>query len=112
MSLLRKCKLCIDVSHSALWGYDPAESIRRYKDQLIYVHLQDYESFSGDADSSYQVNWVDVGTGTAIDFPAIMRTLEEIGYDRWVTACPGTVEDRSDDERMHVNRQYLRELGY
>ena len=29
MSLLRKCKLCIDVSHSALWGYDPIESIRR-----------------------------------------------------------------------------------
>ncbi len=47
-----------------------------------------------------------------MDFPAIMKTLEEIGYDRWVTACPGQVEGRSDEERMQVNRDYLRGLGY
>ncbi|MCH8295913.1 sugar phosphate isomerase/epimerase [Candidatus Poribacteria bacterium] len=112
MSLLRKCKLCIDVSHSALWGYDPIESIRRYRDSLIYVHLQDYGHTSGGGDTPYQVDWVEVGSGTTMDFPGIMRTLEEIGYDRWVTACPGQVENRSDEERMRVNREYLRELGY
>ena len=46
-----------------------------------------------------------------MDFPKIMTTLEEIGYDRWVTACPGQIEDRSDRERMDVNRKYLQELG-
>lgn len=112
MSLLRKCKLCIDVSHSALWGYDPVESIKRYKDQLIYVHLQDYASYSGGNGDSYDVNWVDVGSGTVMDFPKIMKTLEEIEYDRWVTACPGQIEDRSDRERMDVNRKYLQQLGY
>ena len=112
MSLLRKCKLCIDVSHAALWEYTPAEAIRRYKDRLIYVHLQDYNRASGGVDTPYDVDWVDVGGGTAIDFPAIMKTLEEIGYDRWVTACPGQVENRSDEERMRMNREYLRELGY
>ncbi len=112
MSLLRKCKLCIDVSHSALWGFDPIESIRRYKDVLVYVHLQDYSGFIGGDDSSYNVDWVDVGGGTAMDFPGIMSTLEELNYDRWITACPGMVEDRSDEERMTVNREYLRQLGY
>ena len=112
MSLLRKCKLCIDVSHSALWGYDPVESIRRYKEQLIYVHLQDYVSFSGGNGKDYQVNWVDIGGGASLDFPGIMETLKSIGFDRWITACPGQVEDRTDEERMKVNRDYLRRLGY
>ena len=113
MSLLRKCKLCIDVSHSALWGYDPIESIRRYSDALVYVHLQDYGSVTGGNDGTpYDVGWVDVGAGTVMDFPGIMSTLSELKYDRWVTACPGQVEDRSDIERMSVNREYLRELGY
>ena len=112
MSLLRKCKLCIDVSHSALWGYDPVESIRKYKDALIYVHLQDYGSTSGGGDKPYQVDWVDVGGGTVMDFPKIMKTLEEIGYNRWVTACPGQDSGYSDEERMHINRRYLRKLGY
>ena len=112
MSLLKKCKLCIDVSHAALWGYDPVQAIRRYKDQLNYVHLQDYGSASGGGDTPYEVNWVDVGGGTAMNFPAIMKTLADIGFDRWVTACPGQVENRSDEERMRVNREYLRSLGY
>jgi inosose dehydratase len=112
MSLLRKCKLCIDVSHSALWGYDPMESIRRYKEQLIYVHLQDYVSFSGGDGRDYQVNWVDIGGGSALDFPQIMETLKSIGYNRWITACPGEVENRTDEERMQANREYLRQLGY
>ena len=112
MSLLRKCKLCIDVSHSALWGYDPIESIRRYSDVLVYVHLQDYAGYTGGDGNSYDVDWVDVGAGTVMDFPGIMSTLEELNYDRWVTACPGQLEERSDLERMTVNREYLRKLGY
>ena len=47
-----------------------------------------------------------------MDFPKIMTTLEDIGYDRWVTACPGQIEDRSDQDRMRVNREYLQQLGY
>lgn len=112
MSLLRKCKLCIDVSHAALWGYDPGESIRRYRDALVYVHLQDYSGVTGGDGTPYDVDWVDVGSGTVMDFPKIMATLDELGYDRWITACPGQVEARSDVERMSVNREYLRQLGY
>ena len=68
MSLLRKCKLCIDVSHAALWGSDPVESISRYRDALVYVHLQDYSAVTGGDDTPYDVDWVDVGSGTVMDF--------------------------------------------
>ncbi|MCH8316860.1 MAG: hypothetical protein IIA64_12895 [Planctomycetes bacterium] len=37
MSFLRKAKLCIDVSHSQLWGYGPLESIADFRDQLISI---------------------------------------------------------------------------
>jgi len=112
MSLLRRCKLCIDVSHSALWGYDPVESIRRYREVLIYVHLQDYCGATGGGGTPYAVDWVDVGGGGVIDFPKIMTTLAALNYDRWITACPGQIETRSDIERMSINRKYLRRLGY
>ena len=42
MSLLEKTRLCIDVSHAYLWGYDPVEAIRDFRTQLNYVHLQEY----------------------------------------------------------------------
>jgi sugar phosphate isomerase/epimerase len=33
MSLLDKAKLCIDVSHAELWGYDAVESLRDFRSQ-------------------------------------------------------------------------------
>lgn len=102
MSQIKKCKLCIDVSHSALWGYNPSESIKRYKDRLVYMHLQDY----------LHPDWVELGEGNILDFPAALKTLEEIGYNRWVITCPGQASNRSDFERMKINREYLRGLGY
>ena len=61
---------------------------------------------------SDNVDWVDVSDRDAIDFTRIMSILEELNYERWITACPGTVEGRTDEERMTVNREYLRQLGY
>jgi sugar phosphate isomerase/epimerase len=101
MGLMRVCKLCIDVSHSAFWGYDPSESIRDYRDRLIYIHLQDHWGY----------HFVELGEGNLLDFPMTLKTLCEIGFNRWVVACPGET-DRSDEEKMRINRAYLRELGY
>ena len=42
MDHLRTAGLCIDVSHAQLWGYDPAASLRDFRGQLNYVHLQDW----------------------------------------------------------------------
>lgn len=117
MSLLDRTKVCIDVSHAQLWGYDPVQSIRDYRDQLNYVHLQDYSSTSRDEDGRYLPVWCDVGEAESVDFPAILKTLDEIGYDRWVTACPSQPPAGQEDpctqaRRSTSMREYLRGLGY
>lgn len=117
MSLLKKAKLCIDVSHAYLWGYDPAESIRDFRDQLNYIHLQDYSSTSREEDGRYLPVWCDVGQAENVDFAGTLSALEEIGFTRWVTACPGDPIPGADDPLSEAVRSermvtYLRGLGY
>jgi len=46
-----------------------------------------------------------------VDIPGAMKTLEEIGYNRWIVTCPGST-NRSDLEKMQINRSYLSSIGY
>ncbi len=116
MSLLDKAKLCIDVSHAELWGYDPVASIRDFREQINYMHLQDYSSTSRDEEGRYLPVWCDVGDGQ-MEFCGILQALEEIGYDRWVTSCPGEPVPGADDalseaRRSANTRQFLHQLGH
>lgn len=117
MKNLDTARLCIDVSHALLWGYDPVESIRDFQSQLNYVHLQDYSSTSRGEDGRYEPVWCQVGGAESVDFPAVATVLEEINYDRWVTACPGVpipgAEDPMSEARRSANMvSYLRGIGY
>ena len=117
MSYLDKVKLCIDVSHAQLWGYDPVEAIRHFKDHLNYIHLQDYMSTSRDEDGTYHAVWCSVGEMEACDFPAIAKTLEEIGYNRWVTGCPVVPPSGLEDAFGMATYskgmyEYMRDAGY
>jgi sugar phosphate isomerase/epimerase len=117
MSLLDRTKVCIDVSHAQLWGYDPVQAILDYREQLNYVHLQDYSSTSRDENGTYWPVWCDVGEAENVDFPAILKTLDEAGYDRWITACPGEVAPGQEDPLVMARnsrnmREYLHSLGY
>lgn len=117
MSMLDKAKLCIDVSHAKLWGYDPIQSLHDFKDQLNYVHLQDYSSTSRREDGFYLPEWVDVGQGENVDFPGVRQALEEMNFTRWVTACPGAPIPGQEDPISESKRskrmvEYLRGIGY
>lgn len=114
MSLLKKAKLCIDVSHAELWGYDAVESLRDFSSQLNYVHLQDYSSTSRRDDGYYLPVWCDVGAHANVDFPGVRKVLEDIGYDRWVTAVPGEpiVDPMSEAKRSKDVVRYLRGIGF
>ena len=90
MNCLEKSKLCIDVSHAELWGYDPVQAIEDFRDRLNYIHFQDYSSCTVRERGKYNPTWVPVGEAECLDFAGVLRKLEEIGYDRWVTSCPGT----------------------
>jgi sugar phosphate isomerase/epimerase len=117
MSCLKKAKLCIDVSHAELWGYDPVQSLVDFWDQLNYVHLQDYSSCTVREPGLYNPEWVHVGEAECLDFKGVMTTLEEKGFDRWVMACPetppegGTEAVQSARESLKM-REYIRNLGY
>ncbi len=116
MSCLDKAKLCIDVSHAHLWGYDAKQSIRDFQSQLNYIHLQDYTSTSRDEDGWYNPEWCAVGVAENVDFPGIATTLGEIGYNRWVTGCPGPpAEGAGPLEQAQHSKQmydYMKRVGY
>lgn len=114
MSQLDKAKLCIDVSHAKLWGYDPVASLRDFRHQLNYVHLQDYSSTSRREDGYYLPVWCDVGVAANCDFPAIRQVLEEIKFSRWVTSVPGEpiVEPIEEAKRSRATIAYLKGIGY
>jgi sugar phosphate isomerase/epimerase len=114
MSLLKKAKLCIDVSHAQLWGYDAVASLRDFRSQLNYVHVQDYSSTSRRNDGYYLPVWCDVGVSEAVDFPGVAKVLQEIGYQRWVTAVPGEpiVEPLEEAKRSKATVVYLRRIGF
>ena len=116
MSLLDKAKLCIDVSHAELWGYDPVQSIEDFWSQLNYVHLQDYSACTVRQPGNYNPEWVDVGKAECLDFPGLLRTLVDRNFSRWVTACPGDPpagDDAVSEARRSTGmREYLRGLGY
>ena len=69
----RRLGLCIDVGHTLRTGTDPVQSCRQFKDRLYDMHVKDL-AVKTDRDSQ-----VAVGRGL-IDYPALFRTLIDIGY--------------------------------
>ena len=117
MQTAKRARLCIDVSHAHLWGWNPSEALRHYKDQLNYVHLQEYTAVNVQDGRWYYPEWVDVHVPGHMNFPDIRSTLEETGFDRWVTACPGAPIPGADSPQDEARRSaqtysYLKEIGF
>lgn len=95
-------QLCLDASHIALVGEDPIAHLRKYRARTGYVHLKDWA----------RGKFVELGQGTLdIDFPAILRHLEDQGFAGWVVI----EQSRSDISPLHsaqLNAEYLKALGY
>jgi sugar phosphate isomerase/epimerase len=65
--------LCVDVGHTLRTGTDPVQACREVRDRLYDMHVKDMTV------STDQRSETKVGRGL-IDFPALFRTLIEIGY--------------------------------
>jgi sugar phosphate isomerase/epimerase len=105
------------IEHWKLWGYDPVDSLKEFASQLNYVHLQDWASTSRREDGFYDPIWTQVGQGKEIDFVAIKGALDDIGFERWVTACPGQPLPGGDDPISEAKRsvgmiEFLKGIGY
>lgn len=87
----------LDVGHAAVYGEDPAESIRRCAGHITGVHIEDivggrrgkhYHRIPGEGD---------------LDFGAIFDALDDVGYDGFATLELYTYPDEPDRaaERAH-----------
>ena len=65
--------LCVDVGHTLRTGTDPVQACRTVRDRLYDMHVKDLTV------ATDQRTETKVGRGL-IDFPALFRTLIEIGY--------------------------------
>jgi sugar phosphate isomerase/epimerase len=69
----KRLGLCIDIGHTTRTGTDPVKACRECGDRLYDMHVKDLAS------KTEKESQVEVGRGV-IDFPALFKTLIEIGY--------------------------------
>ena len=84
--------LCLDTGHVFYGGGDPVALARRERSRVRHVHLKDVHrdryarALADGLDFTAAVGkdvFAPVGSG-AIDMAAILRTLRDAGYDRWL----------------------------
>ncbi len=69
----KRLGLCVDIGHTLRTGTDPIQACRECRDRLYDMHVKDL------AAKSDKESQVEVGRGV-IDFPALFKTLIDIGY--------------------------------
>ena len=70
-----------DAGHIAHGGMNPLEIIRTYREKVVHMHFKDM---------ARDGSWQSMGEG-CIDFPGIVRFMDQTGYDGWIM-----VEEESD----------------
>jgi inosose dehydratase len=112
--------LCFDTGHYRFAGGDPLEGLRRHVERVWHVHFKDHDPRV--AEESRRKQWdgiqsvehgvfCELGQGD-VNFPAVLQTLQEMGYDGWIVVeqdvLPGMGAPRESAQR---NRDYLRSIG-
>ena len=69
----RRIGLCNDIGHTQRAGVDPSESVLKYADRLIEIHMKDVSKAAKEGKT------VEIGRGV-IDIPKFIRALIKINY--------------------------------
>lgn len=88
--------LNFDVGHFYCVNEDPVELIGKLKDYTYHYHLEDIASTR----EHYHLK---LGEG-AIDLPAVLKRIDEIGYDGFVTVELYTYEDQAGEAAFDAYR--------
>ncbi len=104
----RYAKLELDVAHYFQGGGDPAKAIRKYHDQLLFLHIKDVEHASGKTDAKPSYGFVELGQGL-VDIPAIFDALHDVKFRGWAIVELDDVLDkrRTPKESAAMNKKYL-----
>jgi inosose dehydratase len=113
--------LCLDTGHHAYRGGDPVRFLRKHFSRIPYLHLK-----SVDGEKQRKVSQdgtpfalaVEMGVFCepslgVVDFPSLVRSLQELSYDGWATV-EQDMFPVSFDKPLPIarrTRQYLRDIG-
>jgi inosose dehydratase len=114
--------LCLDTGHCHYAGMDPLEALERHAPRLDYIHFKDIDQAVFDRVMGERIRFFEacgqgvmcpIGRGV-IDYPAIRRFLDRIGYDGFIT-----VEQERDPRSaggsladVKASRDYLASVGF
>ena len=100
-------KLQLDTAHYFQAGGDPAAAIRKYKRELLFLHLKDVTP----ATNRYGYRFVELGQGK-LDFPAVIAAIKEVNFQGWaVIELDGPTPGRTPKESAAISKEYLEKLG-
>jgi len=87
-----------DAGHIAAGGMNPVDIVRENLSIIKHVHIKDcYANFT----------WAKMGEGD-IDFPAMVKSLVEAGYNGWIMVEEETPETAIDPDRaVHDIQKYV-----
>ncbi len=115
-----KVGIVFDTGHYMLGGGDPVEGVKKYGERIQLMHFKDFNPAVVEQAKENGWNYkemigagvfCELGTG-AVDFPKVLETLHEVGYDGWIVVeqdvLPGMGSPAENAER---NRAYLGRIG-
>jgi sugar phosphate isomerase/epimerase len=119
LALLPDLSLLLDTGHLAAGGCDPLDAVKRLGHRIGHVHLKDFwvkdpaNYRRGEGKMWDDMTFEELGQGNmGIDFAAILKGLEDVGYDGWVSIEQDRTTKHFAPETARLNREYLRSLGY
>jgi len=101
-------KLELDTAHSVAGGGDPAKTIEKYHDRLLFLHIKDVVDMPMTPKMKYPFQWVELGRGK-VDVPAVFAALDKVRYKGWAVVELDKVPDpaRTPKECAIISRDYL-----
>ena len=112
--------LVLDTGHYMFGGGDPLEPLRLWPERIWHIHFKDFDPDV--AERAKAEGWdyfgavqhgvfCELGKG-AVDFPAVLARMGEIGYDGWIVVEQDVLPSMgSPKESARRNREYLRSIG-
>ncbi len=116
--------LLFDTGHLTAANSDPMDILESHGDRIAHVHLKDVRAKDPEiwkrgegrfSPEPYEEDiWFEeLGRGNfGLDIARILKGLENIGYDGWISVEQDRVTAHTPEETAKVNRMYLKSLGY